>query len=457
LGADPKDIPIEEVAIENAAVSRGGAAQLNIAIPAKFSRHVARWCNDMEITTQQFVEALEVKVKGRLDNYWSEHLQRNLEEIMRGGAHVIWLNLSELKYLSSAGVGLLVRFYRQLKDIGGSLVITNPSEHVKMVVEACKLSPLLFAERKPAAPAVRKAEVRRFSSAVASFELQENPAEKPLVCRRVGDPDLLQGCRFTTENCKTAEFPVPTFGLGLGAFGNGFEDAQARFGEFIAVGGCAAYLPTDGTNVPDFMISRGDLVPELNVLYGLRCEGDFTQMLRFEAANAANPITLSELVRTALESSGAATIGMAMLAESAGLVGAALRRSPAAAHEDTGAPFQYPEICKWLSFSTERLYSRSLALVAGVATIGECKLLNAMLRRLGTAEWPAGHFHAAAFSYRPLQKGEIDLRTTVSSLFETENLQGVLHLLSDGREAAGLQQSEFVRGACWISKLAEIQ
>jgi anti-anti-sigma factor len=411
----------------------------------------------MEITTQQFAEALEVKVRGRLDNYWSEHLQRNLEEIIRGGAHVIWLDLSELDYLSSAGVGLLVRFHRQLKGIGGSFVITNPSTHVKMVVEACRLSPILFAKKTPAVPPVQRAKLQRFSSAAASFEVHEYAAQDPLVCQRIGNPDLLKGCRFAAENCKTAKFPSPTFGLGLGAFGNGFEDARTRFGEFIAVGGCAAYLPTDGTNVPDFMISRGDLVPELNVLYGLRCRGEFTQMLRFEAASAARPITLAELVRTALENSGAATIGMAMLAESAGLVGAALRRSPAAVHEGDGAPFQYPEVRKWLSFSIERLYSRSLALVAGVAVAGECKPLTPMLRRLGAEEWPSGHFHAAAFSYRPVQKGEIDLRTTVTSLFETDNLQGVLHLLSDHRAAAGLQQSEFVRGACWISKLGEIQ
>jgi anti-anti-sigma factor len=327
----------------------------------------------MEITTQQFAEALEVKVRGRLDNYWSEHLQRNLEEIIRGGAHVIWLDLSELNYLSSAGVGLLVRFHRQLKGIGGSFVITNPSTHVKMVVEACRLSPILFAKKTPAVPPVQRAKLQRFSTAAASFEVHEYAAQDPLVCQRIGNPDLLKGCRFAAENCKTAEFPSPTFGLGLGAFGNGFEDARTRFGEFIAVGGCAAYLPTDGTNVPDFMISRGDLVPELNVLYGLRCRGEFTQMLRFEAASAARPITLAELVRTALENSGAATIGMAMLAESAGLVGAALRRSPAAVHEGDGAPFQYPEVRKWLSFSIERLYSRSLALVAGVAVAGECK------------------------------------------------------------------------------------
>ena len=71
-------------------------------------------------------------------------------------------------------------------------------------------------------------------------------------------------------------YPSATFGFGLGAFGHGFEDAQTRFGEFLAVGGSAAYLPTDGTNVPDFMVSSGKLVPEMNVLYGLRCEGGFT-------------------------------------------------------------------------------------------------------------------------------------------------------------------------------------
>jgi hypothetical protein len=70
---------------------------------------------------------------------------------------------------------------------------------------------------------------------------------------------------------------------------------------------------------------------------------------------------------------------------------------------------------------------------------------------------PMGHFHAAAFSYRPLKKGSIDLKATVTTLFETETLQGVLHLLSDHREAAGPQQSEFVRGACWIGGASEIR
>jgi hypothetical protein len=205
------------------------------------------------------------------------------------------------------------------------------------------------------------------------------------------------------------------------------------------------------------MVSSGTLVPEMNVLYGLRCEGGFTHLMRFETSSAEGPIALAELVRTALEISAASAIGMVMVVESAGLVGAALRRSPAAAAGASDAPFKYPEVRSWLSFSTERLYSRSLALISGVAASSECAPLAPLLRPLGTGAWPLGHFHAAAFSYRPLQKGSIDLKTTVTTLFETETLQGVLHLLTDDRVAAGQQQSEFVRGACWIGAVSEVR
>jgi len=411
----------------------------------------------MEIVTQQLGDALEVKVKGRLDNYWTEHLRGNLEEIIRGGAHGIRLNLSEISFLSSAGVGLLVKFHTQLKGIGGSFIVTSPSERVKQVLDLCRLSTILLAQTTAAPSPVHKIEVRRFSSPAGSFEVMECVPGKPLICERIGDPGLLKGCRFSPADCQMVTYPASTFGFGLGAFGHGFADAQMRFGEFLAVAGSAAYLPTDGTNVPDFVVSSGKLVPEMNVLYGLRCEGGFTHLMRFETASTEGPISLAGLVRTALEVSGAPAIGMVMVVESAGLVGAALRRSPAAATGVSDAPFKYPEVRSWLSFSTERLYLRSLALVSGVAASSECAPLAPLLRPLGTEAWPLGHFHAAAFSYRPLQKGNIDLKTTVTTLFETETLQGVLHLLSDDRVAAGPQQSEFVRGACWIGAASEIR
>lgn len=409
----------------------------------------------MEISTQQNGDWLDVKVKGRLDNYWTEHLRRNLDEMVRSGAHGIRLNLSEISFLSSAGVGLLVQCHTQLKGIGGSFTVTNPSDRVKHVLELCKLLPILLTEAKPAAPTAHKTEVRLFTSTAGSFEVTECPSYTA-TCEKIGDPSLLQGCRFTEHDCQTLSFPPTVFGLGLGAFGEGFEDAQGRFGEFLAVGGAAAYLPTDGTNVPDFMVASEELVPELNVLYGLRCEARFSHLMRFEGSSAESPIPLAELVRIALVVAGAPTIGLVMLLESAGLVGAAVRRSPATATASKDAPFQYPEIRSWLSFSAERLYSRSLALVSGVAAGSACPSLDAFLRPLSNGG-PLGHFHAAAFSYRPLKKRIVDLTATVQELFETETLQGVLHLLTDDRAAAGAHQSEFVRGACWIGAATEIR
>lgn len=411
----------------------------------------------MEILAQQFDDALEVKVRGRLDNNWTDHLRSNLDEFIRGGAHVIRLNLSEVSYLSSAGVGLLVLMYRQLKEIGGALIIASPSDRVKKVLDLCALTPILLADLAPASPVLHQAGVRRFTTRNASFELLEMPSEKPLTFELVGDPGLLKSCHFGPDDCRTIAFPPATFGFGLGALGNGFEEAQSRFGEFLAVGGSAAYLPTDGTNVPDFMVSSGELVTEVNVLYGLRCDGEFSHLLRFEAISADSPIALSELVDTALEISGGKAIGMVFVAESAGLLGAALRRSPAMATAANASPFRYPEVRSWLSFSTERLYKRSLTLISGIAANSANEPLAKLMRRVGSNASPVGHFHAAAFSYRPLKKGDIDLHTTVSTLFGTETLQGVLHLLADDREKAGPLQSEFFRGACWFGALCQKQ
>ena len=290
----------------------------------------------MEIVTQQLGDTLEVKVKGRLDNYWGEHLQRNIEELIRGGAHHLRLNFSGVSYLSSAGVGLLVRYYRQLKAIGGSFVIITPSEHVKLVIELCHLSNLLLSQEPAVAPTISRAEPRRFATPAASFELIELAAAKPLTCETIGDPALLRSGCFGAQDCRAVRFPAATFGLGLGAFGHNFEDARERFGEFLAVAGSAAYLPTDGTNVPDFMVSSGDLVPEMHTLYGLRCEGDFSHLLRFEAAAVSQPVSLADILRTALEVAGSPNIGMVIVAESAGLVGAALRHFEILAADQSG-------------------------------------------------------------------------------------------------------------------------
>jgi anti-anti-sigma factor len=408
----------------------------------------------MEITTQRGRVYTEVSVKGRLDAYWADHLTRALDEVVRGGAHHVRLNLAGVGYISSMGVRVLVQFYQQLHRIHGAFVVANPSEPVKRVLDMTGLGELLIpkSEEPPAGAAPEVG--RRVSGRAAELEVFECAPAARLKCTLVGDAAPLVAGGFRKEHSRTMTFPETAMAIGLGAFGNHFEDCEDRFGEFLSLAGAAAYQPTDGSNVPDYLIAEGDFVPEFEVLYSVVCDGPFGTLARFEAAGETGTISLSDLVALLLEVSGAPAAGIVAVAESAGLIGAALRRSPAR-DAPLGALFRYPEARRWLSFSPEHTHMHSLAVIAGVATRSPGGRLAPMVRPLGPGAAPAGHFHAAAFSYRPLKKGRIDLKATVRSVFEAETLQGVFHLLADDRESP-CTQSEFVRGACWISPIEDV-
>src|SRR5215470_13549107 len=199
----------------------------------------------MEITEHPLGAELEVRVKGRLDSSWADPLALRLEEVIRGGMHQIILNLSEVTYLSSAGIRVLLKFYKQLQGIQGSFIVANPSEPVKTVLDLAGLSTLLFAGAALSPTTVGEQEtVRRLEREHATFEIFECAPGASLTCRTVGNPALLQGCRFGEQHCQSLSFPETEFAVGLGAFGNGFADCRSRFGEFLAVAGAAAYLPT---------------------------------------------------------------------------------------------------------------------------------------------------------------------------------------------------------------------
>ena len=408
----------------------------------------------MEIDERQSGNSLELAIRGRLDSYWADHLAARLSEVIQKGHHHLRLNLSATSYLSSAGIGILVQFYRQLHGIGGSLLIVEPSAPVEKVLAISGLSQLLLtpaAERGRAGDAqdrVKKVEIQGIR-----HEVYDQAPGETLKFRMVGDPDLLRGCRFGEEHATTIPFPDTGFALGLGAIGPDSASCRDRCGEFLAVAGAGAYLPTDGTNTADYLVSAGSSVPDMCVLYGIECRGNFSHLARFEATSDHGAATLSALAESALSIVDAEAVGLVIVAESNGLIGAALRRSPAIP-ADQDAPFSFPKIREWLSFTPERVFTHSVTLLAGVAQrTGEGEL-SSMVRPLGGGAALSGHFHAAVFTYGPLQRGRIEQRAVVTKLFETERLQSVLHLLNDDRSIVGLGQSEFTRGACWIGPLS---
>src|SRR5205823_13665787 len=120
-------------------------------------------------------------------------------------------------------------------------------------------------------------------------------ARAPLTYRAVGTAGPLATGAFGDQHCVSLESLVPTFAIGVGAFGDSFADCRARFGELVSVAGATAYQPADGTNVADYLVAKGPLGSDIRLLYGLACDGAFTHLVRFEPVQSGAAVTPSQL------------------------------------------------------------------------------------------------------------------------------------------------------------------
>jgi anti-anti-sigma factor len=421
----------------------------------------------MEIETARDGDFVELRLRGMLDSTWAPHLVSAVDDIVRAGVHRVLLNLAGVTYLSSAGISALLSMQKKLAPIHGVFAVCHPSPQVRQVLKLTGLERHLVRDDVEAVrqmtgsrSATTQPQFRCVPRTGVNFEVYDLDAAGPLKCRVAGRPELLDSGGFPPAECRIVEFDDQTFGLGLGAFGPTFADCQDRFGEFLAVAGAAAQAPPGPGSVPDYQAARGEFCPAVQTLYGVQCRGKFPQLLRFTPSEGSQRVPLSTLARECLSYSAMQAAGIVLIAESAGLVGAALKRSPVEKN-GTQDVYRHPGVRDWLTFAPEQVHSRSLALVAGVAVQSppDAALapLGPLLRPMNAAGDLLGHFHAAVFSYRPVKKRSIDLVQTVATLFESEDLQAVLHLLGDFRPLSGAGESEFTGGAAWVGRIEAVE
>ena len=423
----------------------------------------------MEITSARATDQTVVlRLAGRLDANWCQPVQDAITAAIRAGEHRLRLDLAAVSYISSAGLRVLLAAYKQLRAIQGAFSLGPVSAEARAVLDLAGLAMLLAPASasgtgvppvggeasRPSATAPIDSTPATHRSPRATYELHTlaSPAAPaaPLALSALGDPAGPSLPVPIPSLQKPFAFGPSVFALGLGALGPDAKEAASRLGEFLAVSGAAVFQPTDGSARPDFALCQAGFVPQGHLPVGLRGEGSFSRLARFAVANEAPSIPLSELAATALELSGAAAVAVVLYAETAGLVGATLRRPLDSAPPDR---FAFPQIRDWLSFTSERAHRDSTSLVVGVvARPGHP--LSPWLRPLAKGVELRAHFHAAAFPYRPIRKGRLELPATIAELFENSAPQALLHLLADHRDIHGVGESEFHRGALWFAPIA---
>jgi hypothetical protein len=184
----------------------------------------------------------------------------------------------------------------------------------------------------------------------------------------------------------------------------------------------------------------------------LTCEGAFSKLVRFSTKPDVDAVPLSEVAGVCLDAVGGTAAGVVIAAETLGLSGARIRRSPAAP-DASPLGFEVSALRDWLSFTPERASALTTTLVAGVVTRAPEGPLAAHLRLLGSTGGLYGHFHAAVFSYRPLPQRTVELGVLARGLFKDHQLRDVLHLVWDDRGEDGVAESTLVRGVGWVAPI----
>jgi anti-anti-sigma factor len=421
----------------------------------------------VKVTTTYDGPGAVVQVEGRLDAEWAGNLAGALDDLLRAGVRAVVVDLSRVSYVSSAGARVVITSAKEFQTLRGELLVATPppvisdalttaglEDRVVQLVDG-KADGRLFisdafeARTRPTrdwrAPAMRTSRGR-----YETFAAEPTAA---LACRLVGDPERVARGALKAEDCHVAAFPAQVFGLGIGALGDDYEQCGPRMGELLGAGGVVAFQPTEGARVPDYLTTLRDHVPRAMVACGIVCEGRFSHLVRFSATHRADPVPLSELAGVCLDAVGADAAGFVMVSETAGLVGASRRVSPAS---DAGAAaFDVTLLRDWLAFTAEPAHAGATTLITGVVGRALEPQIHPHVRPLDAAGRLLGHLHCAVFSYQPVPRRTVDMDRVVTGLFDNETLRAVLHLLPDHRNGA-LRESRFSRGLIWAARLDTI-
>lgn len=79
---------------------------------------------------------LLIRLKGELDHHTAESLRQKVSEtIEQHNIHHIVLNLKELTFMDSSGLGVILGRYKQIQSQGGEMVVCSISPAVKRLFD----------------------------------------------------------------------------------------------------------------------------------------------------------------------------------------------------------------------------------------------------------------------------------------------------------------------------------
>lgn len=99
----------------------------------------------MELQTTEYKRVTVVDVKGRIDSSTAAEFDEGVMSLIEAGQKNLLLDMSEVEFLSSAGLRTLVSARKALQNKSGEIKLARPSERVRDTLEIAGLDVLFEA------------------------------------------------------------------------------------------------------------------------------------------------------------------------------------------------------------------------------------------------------------------------------------------------------------------------
>ena len=93
--------------------------------------------------TQKNAHTVSFSLSGQLDSETTPALDTQIQKALLDGTGIIILDMADLKMITSAGVGVVMKTQTSLAKRGGDLMMLNMQPQIKKVFEIVRLLPTL--------------------------------------------------------------------------------------------------------------------------------------------------------------------------------------------------------------------------------------------------------------------------------------------------------------------------
>ncbi|MBI5586034.1 MAG: STAS domain-containing protein [Deltaproteobacteria bacterium] len=395
-----------------------------------------------EYTITEFDSIKHIIAKGRIDALSASDTKKMFDDLIIAGERILLVDLTEVNYVSSAGLRTFILIQKELKKADGQIFLHGLADQVLEIFRMSGLTSIfsIITDKEEIRHLIGQTDlgpqlITRETDGLL-LEFVEGEAGKGRLSV-VGSQDKMETSSYTEKDVVPVPASSMPFGCGLAALGDSYDEYKGLFGECLIINGSFFFYPALRYSSVDYLIeARRDPALSYKFLHGFGFNGTPRYLLSFAGRDQA--LDLSSLMAGIFSLSQADAVGITFLAETKGFWGMHAKKVPLTEQKPINGRgiFDPSNFADWIDFPVEPAFVNHIVAAAGLGLRGGVSVPDELAKVVS----PESHFHlhGGIFDQVPIGRNPQDFDREMMRVFSDLRVHKVQHILGRSRFSAGL-------------------